>query len=161
MLLAGVIMMIKNPALLEKRLHAKEKRKEQNIVVICGGLMFAAGFIVAGLGFRFGWYILPKGAAIGSAAVFLAAYLLYAEVLRENTSNRAIEVQKNQKVIDTGLYGIVRHPMYATAIFCLCQYRLCWFPVCVPVFLIHPFLIIRRIKSEEELLERELEVCRV
>ncbi|MGI6315332.1 MAG: methyltransferase family protein [Christensenellales bacterium] len=159
MLLAGVIMMIKNPALLEKRLHAKEKRKEQNIVVICSGLMFAAGFIVAGLGFRFGWYILPKGAAIGAAAVFLAAYLLYAEVLRENTYlSHAIEVQENQKVIDTGLYGIVRHPMYAAAI--LLSFSIPFVLgslYAFPFFLIHPFLIILRIKNEEELLERELE----
>jgi len=111
MFFAGIVMMLKNPDLLKSRLNAKEKRPEQSLVVKLSGLMFVAGFIVAGLGFRFKWYTLPKGVSIGAAAVFLAAYILYAEVLRENTYlSRTIEVQENQRVIDTGLYGIVRHP---------------------------------------------------
>ena len=111
MFFAGIVMMLKNPDLLKSRLNAKEKRKEQSLVVKLSGLMFVAGFIVAGLGFRFNLYTLPKGVSIGAAVVFLVAYILYAEVLRENTYlSRTIEVQENQRVIDTGLYGIVRHP---------------------------------------------------
>ena len=110
-------MMFKNPELLRKRLNAKEKQQEQNLVVKLSGLMFLAGFIVAGLGVRFDWYVLPKAVAIAASVVFLVAYLLYAEVLRENTYlSRTIEVQENQKVIDTGLYGIVRHPMYSATV---------------------------------------------
>lgn len=110
-------MVFKNPELLKKRLNAKEKREKQSLVVKLSGLMFLAGFIVAGLGFRFGWYILPKSVAMGAAVIFLAAYILYAEVLRENTYlSRTVEVQENQKVIDTGLYGIVRHPMYSVTL---------------------------------------------
>ena len=112
MFLAGIVMMVKNPALLNSRLDAKEKRKEQSTVIKLSGLMFLAGFIVAGLDFRFDWFRLPIGVVIGAAMLFLAAYILYAEVLRENAYlSRTIEVQENQKVIDTGLYGIVRHPM--------------------------------------------------
>ena len=114
MFLAGIVMMFKNPELLRKRLNAKEKQKEQSLVVKLSGLMFFVGFIVAGLGFRFEWYILPKGVIIGATVIFLVAYILYAEVLRENTFlSRTIEVQENQKVVDTGLYGMVRHPMYS------------------------------------------------
>ena len=113
MFVAGLVMMVKNPGLLESRLNAKEKQADQSLVVKLSGLMFLAGFIVAGLDFRFGWFPLPKGVSIGAAVVFFVAYVLYAEVLRENTYlSRTIEVQENQKVIDTGLYGIVRHPMY-------------------------------------------------
>ena len=117
MFCAGIVMMFKNPELLKSRLDAKEKQKDQSIVVKLSGLMFLAGFIVAGLDFRFGWFTLPKGVAIGGAVVFLVAYILYAEVLRENTYlSRTIQVQENQKVIDTGLYGIVRHPMYSATL---------------------------------------------
>lgn len=106
--------MFKNPNLLKSRLNAKEKQAEQSVVVKLSGLMFVAGFIVAGLGIRFNWYILPKGITIGAAVIFIVAYILYAEILRGNTHlSRTIEVQENQKVIDTGLYGIVRHPMYS------------------------------------------------
>lgn len=106
--------MFKNPNLLKSRLNAKEKQAEQSVVVKLSGLMFVAGFIVAGLGIRFNWYILPKGITIGAAVIFIVAYILYAEILRENTHlSRTIELQENQKVIDTGLYGIVRHPMYS------------------------------------------------
>ena len=117
MFCAGIVMMFKNPDLLKSRLDAKEKQKDQSMVVKLSGLMFLAGFIVAGLGFRFGWFVLPKGVAIGGAVVFLVAYILYAEVLRENTYlSRTIQVQENQKVIGTGLYGIVRHPMYSATL---------------------------------------------
>ena len=117
MFLAGIVMMLKNPELLKKRLDAKEKQDEQSLVVKLSGLMFISGFIVAGLGFRFNWFILPKGISIGAAVVFIISYVLYAEVLRENTYlSRTIEVQENQKVIDTGLYGIVRHPMYSVTL---------------------------------------------
>lgn len=109
-----LVVMFKNPNLLKSRLNAKEKQAEQSVVVKLSGLMFVAGFIVAGLGIRFNWYILPKGITIGAAVIFIVAYILYAEILRGNTHlSRTIEVQENQKVIDTGLYGIVRHPMYS------------------------------------------------
>lgn len=108
MFFAGIVMLFKNPDLLKSRLDAKEKQREQSIVVKLSGLMFMSGFIVAGLDFRFGWLTLPKGVVIVAAIVFLVAYILYAEVLRENTYlSRTIEVQENKKVIDTGLYGIV------------------------------------------------------
>lgn len=111
MFLAGIVLMLKNPDLLRKRLNAKEEQREQDLVIKMSSLMFLAGFIVAGLGFRFGWYTLPRIVVIVAAVVFLAAYGLYAEVLRENTYlSRTIEVQEEQRVIDTGLYGIVRHP---------------------------------------------------
>ena len=112
MFLAGIVMMIRNPELLKKRLNAKEKQKEQDLVVKLSGLMFLVGFVVAGLNFRLGWFLLPKGVSIGASVVFLASYVLYAEALRENTYlSRTIEVQEDQKVIDTGLYGWVRHPL--------------------------------------------------
>ena len=158
MFLAGIVMMIKNPGLLKSRLNAKEKQKDQDLVVKLSGLMFLTGFIVAGLGFRFGWFILPKGVAIGASAVLLAAYVLYAEVLRENTYlSRTIEVQEDQKVIDTGLYGIVRHPMYAVTLLLFLSV-----PVVLGslyafvVFLAYPFIIVKRIKGEEAFLEKEL-----
>ena len=117
MFLAGIVMLLKNPALLQSRLDAREEQMEQRTVVALSGLMFLTGFIVAGLGFRFHWYTLPKAVVYAAAAAFLAAYLLYAEVLRENTYlSRTIEVQENQTVIDTGLYGIVRHPMYSATV---------------------------------------------
>ena len=117
MFFAGVVMMVKNPMLLKSRLDAKEEEKEQSLVVKLSGLMFLVGFIIAGLDYRFGWCILPKSVSIVASLIFLIAYCLYAEVLRENTYlSRTIEVQENQKVVDTGLYGIVRHPMYAVTL---------------------------------------------
>ena len=105
--IAGIVMLLRNPKLLRKRLDAKEKQKDQSLVVKLSGLMFLAGFIVAGLGYRFNWYTLPFGFTVFGAIVFLLSYILYAEVLRENTYlSRTIQVQENQKVIDTGLYGI-------------------------------------------------------
>lgn len=159
MFLAGIVMMFKNPGLLEKRLDAKEKQADQSLVVKLSGLMFLAGFVVAGLGYRFGWYVLPKSVVIVATVAFLASYVLYAEVMRENTYlSRTIEVQKNQKVVDTGLYGIVRHPMYAVTLLLFLSMPLVLGSVySFVIFLVYPVLIAKRIKGEEELLERELE----
>ena len=120
--------------------------------------MFIAGFVVAGLGRRFGWYMLPIGAVIAFAVIFLIAYILYAEVLRENTYlSRTIEVQENQKVIDTGLYGIVRHPMYSATLLLFLSMPLVLGSVyAFIIFLAYPFIIAARIKNEEELLKKEL-----
>ena len=121
--------------------------------------MFLAGFIVAGLGYHFGWYILPKGVSIGAAVVFLLSYILYAEVMRENTYlSRTIHVQKNQKVVDTGLYGIIRHPMYsATLILFLAMPIVLGSVFSFIIFLAYPFIIAKWIKGEEKLLENELD----
>lgn len=159
MFLAGIVLMIKNPALLKKRLHAKEEQKEQDLVIKLSGLMFLVGFIVAGLGVRFGWYILPKGVVICATVIFVVAYVLYAEVLRENTYlSRIIEVQENQKVIDTGLYGIVRHPMYSVTLLLFLSMPLVLGSIySFLVFLAYPFIIAKRIINEEAFLEKELE----
>lgn len=159
MLFTGIILMFKNPHLLQKRLDAKEKQRDQGVVVKLSGLMFLAGFIVAGLGFRFNWYILPFGITVSGAIIFLLAYILYAKVLRENTYlSRTIEVQENQKVIDTGVYGVVRHPMYsATLLLFLSIPLVLGSAFSFIIFLAYPFIIAKRIKGEEELLERELE----
>ena len=159
MFFAGIVMMFKNPDLLKSRLNAKEKRQEQNLVVKLSGLMFVAGFVVAGLGFRFNLYTLPKGVSIGAAVVFLVAYILYAEVLRENTYlSRTIEVQENQKVIDTGLYGIVRHPMYSVTLLLFLTMPLVLGSIySFLIFLAYPFIIAKRIKDEEKFLEKELD----
>ena len=117
MLIVGIILIFKNPMLLESRLDVKENENEQKQVIVYSGLMFLLGFIIAGLNFRFSWSILPDIVIIISSILFLIAYSLYGEVLRENTYlSRTVGVQKNQKVIDTGLYGTVRHPMYAITI---------------------------------------------
>lgn len=158
MFLAGIVMMLKNPELLQKRLNAKEKQEEQSVVIKLSGLMFLCGFIVSGLGFRFSWYILPRNVVLVFAVLFLLAYILYAEVLRENTYlSRTIEVQENQKVIDTGLYGIVRHPMYsATFLLFLSMPLVLGSVYSFLIFLAYPFIIAKRIKGEEEFLEKEL-----
>ncbi len=158
MFFAGIVMMIKNPELLKKRLNAKEKQSEQSILIKFSGLIFIVGFIVAGLNYRFNWNLLPAGISTGAAAVFLLAYLLYAEVLRENTYlSRTIEVQENQTVIDTGLYGIVRHPMYSvTVILFLAMPLVLGSLFSFLIFLMYPLIIVKRIKHEEILLEREL-----
>ena len=158
MFLAGLVMMAKNPALLKSRLEAKEKQREQDRIVKLSGLMFLAGFIAAGLSFRFGWFLVPRTVSLGAAAVFLAAYLLYAEVLRENTYlSRTIQVQENQTVIDTGLYGVVRHPMYsATLLLFLSMPLVLGSLLSFVIFLLYPVLIANRLKHEEELLEQEL-----
>ena len=158
MFLAGMVMMFKNPELLKRRLNAKEKQEEQSLVVKLSGIMFLCGFIIAGLGVRFGWYILPPKAVIVFAVLFLLAYILYAEVLRENTYlSRTIEVQENQTVIDTGLYGIVRHPMYSATLLLFLSMPLVLGSVySFFIFLAYPFIIAKRIKGEEEFLEKEL-----
>ena len=158
MFLAGIVMMCRNPDLLRSRLNAKEKQGEQQLVVKLSGLMFLCGFILAGLDFRFGWLPMSKTVSIVGAAAFLIAYGLYAEVLRENTYlSRTIEVQENQKVIDTGLYGIVRHPMYsATVLLFLSMPLVLGSLISFVIFLAYPFIIAQRIKHEELFLEKEL-----
>lgn len=159
MFFAGIVMMRKNPDLLKRRLNAKETQPEQNVVIKLSGLMFLAGFVIAGLGVRFHWYTLPNSVCVIAAAVFLIAYIFYAEVLRENTYlSRTIEVQENQKVIDTGLYGIVRHPMYsATLLLFLSMPMILGSLYSFLIFLAYPLIIARRIKGEEEFLEKELD----
>ena len=158
MFFAGIVMMIKSPNLLKSRLNAKEKLKEQNFVIKLSGLMFLVGFILAGLGVRFNWYVLPIGVSIGGAVAFLLAYVLYTEVLRENAYlSRTIKVQEGQKVVDTGLYAIVRHPMYsATLLLFISMPIVLGSLYSLIVFLAYPFIIAKRIKSEEEFLEKEL-----
>ena len=158
MFFAGIVMMFKSPSLLKSRLNAKEKQQDQNLVVKLSALMFLTGFIVAGLGVRFSWYALPTPVVIGASILFLGAYVLYAEVLRENAYlSRTIELQENQKVIDTGLYGIVRHPMYsATLILFLSMPLVLGSVYSFFIFLVYPFIIAKRIKGEEEFLEKEL-----
>ncbi len=159
MFFAGIVMMFKNPALLKSRLDAKEKQKEQSIVVKSSALMFFCGFIIAGLGVRFEWYVLPKGISVAAALLFLFSYILYAEVLRENTYlSRTVKVEKNQKVIDTGLYAVVRHPMYSVTLLLFLSMPIVLGSVySFIIFLAYPFIIVKRIKYEEELLEDELE----
>lgn len=156
---AGLVMMVKNPSLLRKRLQGKEKQREQGILVKLSGLMFLAGFLIAGLGVRFQWYMLPNTVVIPATVIFLFSYLLYAEVLRENTYlSRTIQVQEEQKVIDSGLYGIIRHPMYTATIFLFLSMPLVLGSIyAFLIFLIYPVLIIQRLKKEEEFLEKELE----
>ena len=158
MFIAGLILTKKNPYLLEKRLNAKEEQSEQKTVIALSGIMFLVGFVVAGLDYRFQWIKLPEWLVIVGAVVFLIAYGLYAEVLRENTYlSRTIEVQENQKVIDTGLYGIVRHPMYAvTVILFLSMPIVLGSVISFMVFLAYPFIIAGRIKNEEKVLEEGL-----
>ena len=158
MFIAGIVMMIKSPELLKRRLDAKEKLGEQKSVIKFSGLMFVVGFILAGLDFRYSWLPIPSFVSIIGSILFIIAYLLYAEVLRENAYlSRTIKVEKNQKVIDTGLYGIVRHPMYmATLILFLAMPLVLGSIISFVVFLIYPFIIIKRLKNEEEFLEKEL-----
>ncbi len=158
MFAAGLIMMKVNPGLLEKRLNLKEKESEQKEVIVLSGIMFLAAFILAGLSFRFGWLMLPLPASIAAAAVFLAAYALYAEVLRENTYlSRTIEVQEDQKVIDTGLYGVVRHPMYmATVLLFLAMPLVLGSVISFVIMLAYIPIIAKRIRNEEEVLKNGL-----
>ena len=159
MFIAGIIMMAKSPDLLRKRLDVKEKEKEQKQVIILSGLMFLAGFIIAGLNYKYKWTTIPNYVVIISSITFIIAYILYAEVLRENAYlSRTIKVQENQKVVDTGLYGIVRHPMYmATILLFLSMPLILGSIITFAIFLIYPLIIAKRIKNEEEVLERELE----
>ena len=158
MFLAGIILMIKNPELLRKRLNAKEQENEQKWVLLFSGLMFIAGFIVAGLNYKYKWIEMPNAVTIISSILFIIAYILYAEVLRENTYlSRTIEVQENQKVIDTGLYGIVRHPMYAvTILLFLTMPLILGSIISFIIFLIYPIIYDKRIKNEEKVLEKVL-----
>lgn len=155
---AGLVMMVKNPSLLEHRLNAKEKEAKQGMIVKLSGLMFLCGFALAGLDFRFGWFPLPAWIRWLAALLFLTAYVLYAEVLRENTwLSRTIEVQEGQQVVDSGLYGIVRHPMYSvTLLLFLSMPLVLGSLIALPVFLLYPFLIAARIRNEEEVLEKDL-----
>jgi len=159
MFIAGIILMKKNPYLLEKRLDVKEKQSQQKTVIALSGIMFLSGFAVAGLDYRFQWIKLPNWLVIVGAVVFLIAYGLYAEVLMENTYlSRTVEVQENQKVIDTGLYGIVRHPMYAvTLILFLSMPIVLGSVISFIIFLTYPFIIAGRIINEEKVLEEGLE----
>ena len=158
MFIAGIVLMIKNPELLRKRLNAKERENEQKRVLLFSGLMFIAGFIVAGLNYRYIWIKMPNAVIIISSILFIIAYILYAEVLRENTYlSRTIEVQENQKVIDTGLYGIIRHPMYSVTILLFLTMPLILSSIIsFIIFLIYPIIISKRIKNEEKILEKDL-----
>lgn len=166
--IVGVVMLVRSPELLAKRLSAKERVSEQSLVVKLSGLLFIAVFLLSGFNWRFDWLLLPDWAVWLSAGVFLVGYMLYAEVLRENAYlSRVIEVQAGQKVVDTGLYGIVRHPMYtATIILFLAMPLVLASPLSFALMLLYIPLIIKRIKNEEALLEQELEgygdyMCRV
>ena len=158
MFIAGLVMMAKNPALLRSRLNAKEKEREQSLVVRLSATMFFAGFCLAGCSFRYGWLMLPRWVSILGAALFLISYALYAEVLRENTwLSRTIEVQEGQQVVSTGLYGIVRHPMYAvTLTLFLSMPLVLGSALSFIVFLAYPAIIVKRLLNEEEVLAREL-----
>ena len=158
MLLAGIVMMIKNPTLLASRLDVKEKQKEQSMVIKLSGLMFIAGFILAGLDYRFNWIYIPSFIPYIASGLFLLAYVLWAIVLKQNTYlSRTIKVTENQKVIDTGLYGIVRHPMYsATLLLFLSMPLVLGSLVSFFVFLLYPIIISIRIIHEEKFLEKEL-----
>ena len=159
MLMAGLVMMGRNPDLLRKRLDAREKESEQKTVVALSGLLFTASFAVAGLNWRFRWWVLPNWAVWVAAGLFLLSYLLYAEVLRENTYlSRTIKVQEDQKVIDTGLYGIVRHPMYmATTVLFLTMPLVLASPISFFIMLGYLPVIAKRIRNEEKVLEEGLE----
>lgn len=158
MFIVGIILMIKAPDLLKKRLNAKEEESEQKLVLLISGLMFISAFVIAGLNFRFGWIELPHIIVIIASIIFLLAYIMYGEVLRENKYlARTVEVEKDQKVIDTGLYGIVRHPMYTSTILLFLTIPLILgsiysFIIC----LIYPVVLSFRIKNEEKVLEKEL-----
>ena len=158
MFIFGIILMIKNPTLLKSRLNAKEKQNEQKLVVGLSGLMFISGFIITGLNYKYNWIKLPNIVVIISSIIFIIFYILYAEVLRENTYlSRTIEVVDNQKVIDTGMYGIVRHPMYIVTIILFLMIPLVLNSlISFFIFLIYPIIITIRINNEEKVLEKEL-----
>ena len=159
MLLAGIVMIRKNPELLRKRLNAKEKQAEQQDVLKLSALMFLAAFILAGLNFRFRWIVLPDWISWTAAVIFLISYGLYAEVMRENAYlSRTIEVQENQQVVDTGLYGIVRHPMYMSTLFLFLAMPLVLGSVIsFLIMLLYIPIIAKRIRNEEQVLEEDLE----
>ena len=159
MFAAGLVMLKKNPELLKKRLNVKEEETEQKEVILLSAVMFLAAFVLAGLSFRFGWWMLPFPVSIIAAIVFLASYALYAEVLRENTYlSRTIEVQEDQKVIDTGLYGIVRHPMYMATVFLFLAMPLVLGSVIsFVIMLCYIPIIAKRIRNEEKVLTEGLQ----
>ena len=158
MLIAGIVMLFKAPELLAKRLDAKEKQAAQKGVVAHSGLMFVGGFVVAGLDHRFDWSRMPFWVTVAASALFLLSYGLYAEVMRENAYlSRTIKVEQGQKVVDTGLYGIVRHPMYMATILLFLMMPIVlgsWYALII--FGLYPAIIIVRLKDEEQLLTREL-----
>ena len=158
MLIAGFVMLYKSPDFLRKRLDVKEKQGTQKGVVAASGIMFIVGFVVAGLDFRFGWSRMPGWVTACASVLFLASYALYAEVMRENAYlSRTIKVEEGQKVVDTGMYGIVRHPMYAVTVLLFTVMPLVlgsWYALVA--FTVYPAVIIVRLKDEEELLTREL-----
>ena len=158
MFIAGIILMIKDPELLKRRLKAKEEEKEQKSIIAISGIMFLSGFIIAGLNYRYNWLNLPQPVIIIASILFVVSYILYAEVLRENTFlSRTIEVSKDQKVVDTGFYGIVRHPMYTITIILFLMIPLILNSIIsFVIFLIYPFIIIKRLNNEEKVLEKEL-----
>lgn len=156
---AGIVLLLKNPALLQKRMNTKEEQTEQKWVVALSGLMFLAAFIAAGLGVRFGWLILPAWVSCLAAGLFLLGYALYAAVLMENIYlSRTVEVQEGQKVIDTGLYGLVRHPMYlATLLLFFAMPLILGSLLSFVIMLAYIPIIVKRIQNEEEILELGLE----
>ena len=158
MFIAGFVLMKKSPDLLRRRLNVKEEQAEQKEVIFLSGLMFLAAFIVAGLNCRFRWLVLPAWVSFVAAVVFLIAYALYAEVLRENAYlSRTVEVQENQKVIDTGLYGIVRHPMYMSTLLLFLSMPLVLGSVfSFVIMLLYIPIINKRIRNEEQVLEQGL-----
>ena len=158
MLGAGIVMMIHDPALLEKRLNAKEQQGEQKEVVWQSGLMFIAAFVLAGLNFRFGWLTLPNWVVWAASVLFLLAYLMWGEVLRENAwLSRTVEVQKGQIVVDSGLYGVVRHPMYSASVLLFLSMPLVLNSILsFLVMLVYLPIISKRIRGEEKLLKKEL-----
>ena len=158
MFIVGIIMMIKSPDLLKSRINVKEKENEQKEVVVLSGLMFLIGFVIAGLNYRYSWIIMPNILVIIGIIIFIISYIVYALILRENVFlSRTIEVVKEQKVIDTGLYGIVRHPMYTATLFLFLSMPLILNSlISFVIFLVYPFIIVKRIKNEELVLEKEL-----
>ena len=158
MLIVGIALMSRNPELLRKRLDAKEKEGEQKSVVAMSSLLFVAMFVIAGLNQRLGWWILPDWLVIAAAVVFLLGYAMYAEVMRENVwLSRTVEVQDNQQVVDTGLYGIVRHPMYsATLILFLTMPIVLASPWSFVIMLLYVPIVVKRIQNEEMVLKQEL-----
>ncbi len=159
MLILGAVLLFKAPALLEKRLNSKEKETEQKAVIGLSLIMFLGGFIMSALDYRFGWSDVPLAVVIIAAVVLVLSYAGYAEVMRENAYlSRTVEVQENQKVIDTGLYGIVRHPMYMVTTFLFLAIPLVLGSyIGFAIFLIYPVLLVKRIKNEEEVLEKGLQ----
>ena len=158
MFIVGVLMLLRSPELLKRRLNAKEKETEQKKVVALSGVMFIVAFVVAGLNFRYSWIAMPTWSVWGAVAVFLLSYIMYTEVLRENEYlSRTIEVQENQKVIDTGLYGIVRHPMYSATVLMFLSMPLVLgsLPSFV-IMLAYIPIIVKRISNEEKVLMNEL-----